>query len=100
MKKEKMLDIMGLVEVKEKSYTAEEVSPDLAYVFKDINDFKSYFITNGLPKENIGLVTSALVTILNDGTVVAYKTLCDYIISSTKELETIKKKNKIKMLTK
>ena len=79
MNKEKVLKIMGLIEAKEKRFSIEEIPANTAYVFKNIEEFNSYFINNGVEKDMIGLATSALITILNDGRVFAYKNICDFI---------------------
>lgn len=99
MDKEKLFISMGLIEVKEKIYTKDEIPSNLVYTFKNENEFNNYFLRNGLDKDKIGITSSALITILNDGTIVAFKVLCDYIITSVRVLEKLNKKNKVKILT-
>ena len=98
---EEKLTIMGLVEDKEKNYMKEAEEANLAYVFKNIEEFNKYFLEHGVSENNIGLATSALITIFPDGTVVAFKTLCDYVINkinSVKQQEKSKQKNRVKVL--
>ena len=99
MDKEKLFNSMGLVEVKEKIYTKDEIPSNLVYTFKNEKDFNNYFIKNGLDKDKIGITSSALITILNDGTIVAFKVLCDYIITAVRIVEKMNKNNKVKVLT-
>ena len=97
---EEKLSIMGLVEDKEKNCTKEAEKNNMAYVFKNLEEFNNYFIEHGVIN-NIGLATSALITIFPDGTVVAFKVLCDYIIdkiNSINKKEKVMIKNKVKCL--
>ena len=95
MNKEKVLKIMGLIEAKEKRFSIEEIPANTAYVFKNLEEFNNYFINNGVEKDMIGLATSALITILNDGRVFAYKNICDFIISEITGKQKEKTKNKV-----
>ena len=100
MSKESILKIMGLVEAEEKRYSMEEIPANTAYIFKNIEEFNNYFIMNGVEKEKIGLATSALETILNDGRVVAFKTICDFIISEITRKSKEDKKVKVMVYSK
>lgn len=99
MEKQELFEAMGLVEVKEKVYTMDEIPNNLVYVFKTTDEFNNYFLKNGLNQDKIGITSSALITILNDGTVVAFKVLCDYIITAARIAEKMKNKDKVKILT-
>ncbi len=77
------LYITGAVIEKEKKYTIQEVNKNVVYIFNDYEEFKNYF------KEHIvditeDLINLAIYTKSINGGIVAFKGLCDHIITNLK----------------
>lgn len=77
------LYITGVVIEKEKKYTIREVNKNAAYIFNNYDEFKDYFREYMVDiKED--LIDLAIYTKSKNGSIVALKSLCDYIITKSK----------------
>lgn len=75
----------GATIVREKKYTAEETNHNIVYIFDSYDDFNDYFLKY-LEEDEINeyLIEEAIYTISKRGAIVAFKGLCDHIITKTK----------------
>ena len=72
--------LLKLKEEKNKKYSFEECKVNVAYVFDNYNEFKSYFQLNGFPDINKDLLELCRMKTTKKGTIIALKKLCDYTI--------------------
>ena len=97
--------ILHLKEELQKVYSPEECNKNIAYVFNNYNEFKSYFLLNGFIDISDDLLELCRMKTTKKGKIIALKGLCDYairkhnishsqIINSSVEEELILKKIK------
>ncbi len=73
--------ILGMKEEQEKEYTDfSETSLKSAYVFKNNEDFKKYFVNNGAVDISDEILNLCKLKTTNKGSVIAMKKLCDSTI--------------------
>lgn len=104
------LIITGARIEKEKKYTIKAVRHNVVYIFDSYEDFKNYFLKY-LSKVSENVINLAIYKKFPKGTIVAFKGICDHIITmeklkinikelSQKEIDDIHKKGKITQLEK
>ena len=110
LKTKLFLFITGATIEKEKKYTTRSVAKNVVYVFDSYDEFKNYFSEHvNEVKEDV--INSAIYTRSTKGAIVAFKGLCDHIITKAKfqydikkltqeEIDAIHKKGKITQLEK
>lgn len=83
LKTKLFLYITGATIEKEKKYTMRSVAENVVYIFDSYDEFKNYFneYVNGV-KEDV--INSAIYTRSKKGAIVAFKGLCDHIITKKK----------------
>lgn len=94
--------LCDLKEVKNKSYSIYDTDLSTVYVFKDKEDFRSYFIDNGI-KADDDLLRTCTLKVTKKGNIIALKFLCDHAIKigrinkelSKEEIERIHKNGQI-----
>lgn len=76
------LYITGVVVQKEKKYTEQSINKNVAYIFDDYNEFKSYF-EKYIINVREDLIDLAIYAKSKNGSIVALKGVCDHIITQT-----------------
>lgn len=75
--------ILGMKEEQEKEYTDFSETPlKSAYVFKNNEEFKEYFVNNGAVDVSDGVLDLCKMKTTTKGSIVAMKKLCDRTICS------------------
>lgn len=75
--------ILGMKEERKREYTDfSETSLKSAYVFKNNEDFKNYFVNNGAVDISDEILDLCKLKTTNKGSIVAMKKLCDRTICS------------------
>lgn len=72
--------VLHLKEEKNKKYSNEECEKNIAYLFDNYDEFKSYFKVNGFPDISEDLLETCRMKTTRKGTIIALKGLCDYAI--------------------
>jgi len=73
--------LLHLKEDTQKVYSSKEGAKNVAYVFSDYNEFKTYFLENGFPEISNDLLELCIMKITKKGKIIALKALCDYAIT-------------------
>ena len=80
------LFILGLKEEKNKEYSIDECAHHIAYIFKDYEEFRSYFINNGCTRAyDDDFLSVCRMKTTRKGSIIALKGLCDYAITRSME---------------
>ena len=80
------LFILGLKEEKNKEYSIDECAHHIAYIFKDYEEFRSYFINNGCTRAyDDDFLSLCRMKTTRKGSIIALKGLCDYAITRSME---------------
>ena len=77
---------------KNKVFTEGFDDPYVAYIFKDKNEFKKYFIDNGCINIDEELMRLAKFKTARNGNIIALNGLCDKAIVTHKNVEETKKR--------
>ena len=72
--------VLHLKEEKNKKYSNEESEKNIAYIFDNYDEFKSYFEVNGFHDISEDLLETCRMKTTRKGTIIALKGLCDYAI--------------------
>jgi len=72
--------LLHLKEEKNKKYSVDKCEKNLAYLFDNYEEFKSYFELNGFANIGEDLVEICRMKTTKKGTIIALKGLCDYTI--------------------
>ena len=72
--------LLHLKEEKNKEYSVDECEKNIAYLFDNYDEFKSYFELNSLININKDLLELCRMKTTKKGTIIALKGLCDYAI--------------------
>lgn len=72
--------ILHLKEELQKVYSQEECNKNIAYVFNNYDEFKSYFLLNGFSNISDDLLELCRMKTTKKGKIIALKALCDYAI--------------------
>ena len=72
--------LLNLKEEKNKNYSIEECEKNIAYLFDNYDEFKSYFELNGFAAINKDLLELCRMRTTKKGTIIALKGLCDHVI--------------------
>jgi len=72
--------LLHLKEEKNKKYSIEECERNVAYVFENFEEFKTYFELNGFADISDDLLETCRMKTTKKGTIIALKGLCDYAI--------------------
>ena len=92
--------ILGMKEEQEKEYTDfSETSVKSAYVFKNNEDFKNYFVNTGAVDISDEILNLCKLKTTNKGSVIAMKKLCDRTICGYVESNRIRQE-KVKVYKK
>ena len=83
--------LFRLKEQEKKEYNQEECKKNVVYVFEDMNDFRNYFISNGIDNVDDEILELCKIKISKKGHIVAFKGLCDHYISAYKEKTRVKR---------
>ena len=75
------MHILKLKEEKNKYYSLIECDPHIAYVFKNFEEYKSYFNENGFPDIDEDLLNICRMKTTSSGSVIALKGICDHAIT-------------------
>lgn len=73
--------IFGLKEVKIKKYSYPLCKKNCAYLFNDLNEYSNYFTDNGVEQIDDELLELCRLKVTDMGSVIALKSLCDYVIT-------------------
>lgn len=77
--------VYGLEQAKEIKYTVDDCNSNLVYVFDNYEEYKNYFITNGLTRLNKGLLDMCIYKKTSKGKIITRKIICDSIITRLKK---------------
>lgn len=83
--------ILNLKEEKNKQYSHEECAINITYLFENYDEFKKYFLENGLVDVSDDFLNICIMQTTRKGSIIALKRLCDYAIREYK----LKKSNTI-----
>ena len=72
--------VLHLKEEKNKKYSIGKCETNVAYLFDDYNEFKTYFEVNGCVNLDKDLLELCRIKTTRKGTIIALKGLCDYVI--------------------
>lgn len=89
--------LLSLVEDKNKTYLPVDCDYNIVYVFNNYNEYKSYFLTNGLNNVSEEILERCVVSITKKGSVIALKNLCDRAIRRNNNKVNKEDKEKILM---
>ena len=81
--------LYNLKEEKTKEYTEGKVDDNIIYIFNNNDEYKEYFIKNGMNEINHDILEKCKFKQLKNGKIICLKGLCDHFI---KENTKIKKK--------
>ena len=87
--------LLHLKEEKNKKYSVYECQTNIAYLFNDYEEFKSYFELNGFGDISDNLLELCRMKTTKKGTIIALKRLCDYAIRKHNSLITEEKESTI-----
>lgn len=76
--------LLNLREEKEKKYSFVEGKNNIAYIFKSYDEFKSYFLENGVKDVSSEVLEMCRMITTKNGTIIALKKLCDHTIKQYK----------------
>ena len=76
--------ILCLKEEKNKKYSIDECDKNIAYLFKNYDELKSYFIKNGVVDINKEILDLCIMKKTKRGTIISLKGLCDHTIKRYK----------------
>lgn len=76
--------ILNLKEEKNKQYSHEECAINITYLFENYDEFKKYFLENGLVDVSDDFLNICIMKTTRKGTIIALKKLCDYAIREYK----------------
>ena len=87
--------LFHLKEEKNKLYTGLDCNKNIVYVFDNLVDFKLYFVQNGIniTKE---LLEICKIKETKNGSIIALKNLCDYVIKKCKTKHVLSFEQEIK----
>jgi len=74
------LFLLKLKEEKNKEYSSEECEKNVAYLFETKEEFKNYFLQNGVDNLSDDLLGLCKMKTTKKGTIIALKGLCDHLI--------------------
>ncbi len=72
--------LLHLKEEKNKKYSVKECEKNIAYLFDNYAEFKTYFELNGFSDISEDLLETCRMKTTKKGTIIALKGLCDYAI--------------------
>lgn len=91
---------LGLKEEKNKEFSFEECERNIAYIFNNYEEFKSYFLENGIDSFDSDIFNSCIMKITKKGTIISLKSLCDLAIKKYKTYISSNKNDNVKRLIK
>ena len=72
--------LLHLKEEKNKKYSVEECEKNVAYLFDNYKEFRTYFELNGFADISSDLLETCRIKTTKKGSIIALKGLCDYTI--------------------
>ena len=85
------MQLLSLVEDKDKKYLPVDCDYNIAYVFNNFNEYESYFENNGVTNVSEEVLRRCAVSVTKKGSVIALKNLCDRAIRRYKKDNTKEK---------